>query len=99
MHAARITAHPLSLLYTAAATAAVCCCNIQVQLVVTDCTFAAGSVQEAWDKYVMGTPFAASLASLEKQGHTGAAAEARALYEKLAQERGFIGRDGSFRYL
>jgi hypothetical protein len=74
-----------------------CYCYTQVQLVVTDCTFAAGSVQEAWDKYVMGTPFAASLASLEKQGHTGATAEARKLYEKLAQERGFISKDGSFR--
>ena len=72
--------------------------HTQAQLVFTDCTFAAATVHAAWDKYFMGTPFAASLASLEKQGHTGATAQAREVYEKLAEERGFIGKDGSFRY-
>ena len=36
-----------------------------------DFTFEAPSLDEAWERYYKGTPFAATLAALEKQGHTG----------------------------
>ena len=68
---------------------------MQIQHVNINVAFSAPSCEDAWQKYVMGTPFAATLSSLEHAGRTGVLAEARRLFEQKMQAAGRIADDGS----
>ncbi|KAG5177802.1 S-adenosyl-L-methionine-dependent methyltransferase [Tribonema minus] len=70
---------------------------VQMQHMFFEVQVAAASLDEAWHRHLLGTPFAATLQALERQGRPRIHADARALFETLVREGGWVAEDGTVR--